>query len=332
MNLRRGAIATSGLLLVAAIAVGVWLAASRPARDAAGAIRDASPLAVPLPRTFDPAVRASGPTTQHSKSAISAALQQEFLDAPDLRAFALQAMRRPAEGGLFYARMAGDWCQLAQPAALQWIEQGVRSEIEQTGTIGSVRLATIERIHRRCAGFIGTARDELHASIRAEAGNRADPLLNAETDMRSAKRGADPEAWRAAMQALVDLHDPLLLSHNWTFLASIGRFGDRPPAGMWFDGQNYRNDNAGIYQQALELATCTPGAPCAMDDQILMTCTIRDGPAFCAKDPTDFFLNYPGAAERPPAYDDAVMELAGRMHAAIDRGDVRRFMPPPAGR
>lgn len=332
MSLRRGAAATSGLLLMVAIVVGVWLATSRPARDAAGAIREASPLAVSPPRVVDPSVRTNGPTTQPSKSAISAALQREFLDAPDLRVFVLQAMRRPAEGGLFYARMAGDWCQLAQPAALQWIEHGVRSEIGQTGTIGSDRLATIERIRRRCAGFVGTARDDLYASIRAEAGNRADPLLNAETDMRSAKRGSDPEAWRAAMQALVDLHDPLLMSLNWTFLASIGRFGDRPPAGMWFDGENYRTDRAGIYQQALELAACTSGAPCAMDDQILMTCTIRDGPAFCAKDPTDFFLNYPGAAERPPAYDDAVMKLAGRMHAAIDRGDVGRFMPLPAGR
>ena len=62
--------------------------------------------------------------------------------------------------------------------------------------------------------------------------------------------------------------------------------------------------------------------------QAMKACTIRDGPAFCAKDPTDFFLNDPGAAERAAGYDDAVMQLADRMHAAIDRGDVRRFMAP----
>ena len=93
MTRRRRAIATSVASVVATIVVGPWLGSSRSSRDeAGGAIREPLPLAVALPRASASTLRSGLATTQPSKHAISAALQRGFLDAPDLRTVALQAI------------------------------------------------------------------------------------------------------------------------------------------------------------------------------------------------------------------------------------------------
>ncbi len=165
-------------------------------------------------------------------------LQREFLEALDLRAFALAARRRPAEGGLFYASAASGSCSaIDDPLRERLTNAGIATEIVETGTVGSHRLEAIECHRRRYAGFVGAETQEMYRSIQQEATNRSDPLMNAVMDVRIAKRGNDSDAAWGAMQALMDLRDPLLSSQNQTFLATIGRVGNQLPLGMWFEGR-----------------------------------------------------------------------------------------------
>ena len=247
-----------------------------------------------------------------------------------MRAFALAARRRPAEGDLFNASAASGSCNaIGDPLRERLTNAGIATEIVETGTVGSHRLKAIERHRRRCAGFVGDETQEMYRSIQQEATNRSDPLMNAVMDVRIAKRGNDSDAAWGAMQALMDLRDPLLSSQNQTFLATIGRAGNQPPLDMWFEGRNDgSSEDAGLHQQALQLAACTPNAPCSTDDEVLVTCMLSGG--FCPDNPSDLFFKAPYAADQPPGYNDAVRRLADRMHAAIVRSAVALFLQPSA--
>ncbi len=275
------------------------------------------------------ATESIGQPAPSRRIAISAALTQEFAATPDLHAFALRARQRPAEGGLFYAMAAANWCGLAQPQARSLLDEGVAAEIATTGTVTSRHLDVIERTLRRCAGFVAGETETLYRSVAAESANRSDPLLNTMIDLRAAKKGRDVDAVIAAAQRMLDTHDPLFVSANAIWLGSLERVGNQPPVkGLWFDGFDYRPspDDASVYNIALQLTGCIPGQPCDRDQYLRMSCLTPSG--FCPDTPADLYFRHPDAASRPAGFDDRVARLTEGMNRAIEAGNVRAFLAP----
>jgi hypothetical protein len=322
---RLGLVAFSVLLAIGVVAATDWF--SNNSATALGGVtrRLVSPSVANndlIPPTDRPAVAAP------VKTSVSAALQREFMDAPDLYAFAQRARRRPAEGGLFYAEQAQDYCRVARPEGDQLVQEGSRNEIEGTATVSARRAEVAERYRSRCAGFRDTDRGSFYRALNEESKNRSDPLLTAMADLRAARKSGDVDATLQRIKALVDLHDPLLLSTYHAYLVSPDRVADASPRGLWFEGRDYRasTEEGGIYSVSLSLATCVPNAPCRDDFYVYLRC-VSSG--FCADDPDDMLFNDPEVRRSVPAERIAqIHTLVDRMRAAIERGDIDAFRAP----
>ncbi len=268
------------------------------------------------------------PSTAPSPAAsVSAALQREFFAAPDLYAFTMQARRRPAEGGLFYAMQAASYCSYIRPDAQAMQDERIAAQIEERSTVSPRQLAMLDRYRRRCAGFAASDLYATYRSLADEGSGRRDPLVNAAAELRSASQTDDREAGVRALKRVIELRDPLLLSTNWAYLSNPDGIGKGTDGPLWFDGDDYRaTRDEFVFQTALEIAACVPGAPCRRDFTVMLACTVR---GFCVDDPADLDLKRMGAGPESAALAGRIRALADRMRAAIDRSDVDAFRAPP---
>ncbi len=257
----------------------------------------------------------------------SAALRREFGEATDLYAFAERARRRPLEGGLLYAEQAANYCRYAN------VEHRVHALEEESPpavrAVDAHRATMLERYARRCAGFQSLDLDAYWKTLHADPGRLADPLVVASGALSRAPAGP---ARIAAIRAVLDLHDPLLLSSRFVFLVDPDRV-DGMPRGLWFDGRDYQHgesasdDDYGLYVDALGLATCEPGSPCDRDDLAILSCRAR---SICVDSiDDDRFAGDPALDPRArQRYWADVLTLTGRMRDAIGRGDLDAFRAP----
>ena len=137
-----------------------------------------------------------------------------YESAPELRVFVDAALRRPAEGGVFYALRAlaecRRWREVAAEPEIDVVVQRSHRELAQ-------RRAWADLANRRCAGFTDDelADDGVERLLALGAG-QADPLVLAYRDWLDAVTDGRIESVVAALARVLQRADPALL--DWIAL------------------------------------------------------------------------------------------------------------------
>jgi hypothetical protein len=257
----------------------------------------------------------------------SSALLGELSAAADLRAFALSALSRPAEGGHFYARYVAIACGLNFPAIRRMHDDSVAAKLSEHGTISPHQLAAGDNLPRRCASFVGDEVAQILEKVQAHDADGQDPLIAAERQARNALKSKDPAALRQAFAALQQVNDPLLWTQNslpHTFAASDPEA--RKSGGIYFDGQVLTHDDPLSFLEtrlALNLGFCIPELPCASDYQVQMSC-LFDG--HCVADRSEWMKAQYFAGGGTDAGWTRVIALQNRIRAALSSGNTSMFV------
>lgn len=280
--------------------------------------------------TLLPAAAAAQPPARPS-----AQLLREFAAADDLRAFALSALQRPAEGGHFYARYVASECGRDYAAVARLGEATVQKEIARTGSVPAWRLELMQDLPRRCASFAPGETTSILAGLKTRSGDTSDPLLVAERDLIAAARSRHPEALRPAVRRLLQIDDPMLwTAHRLYDFAAQADPQARSRLGLFLDGKVISPADQQSHLEAstaLDLGFCTPGLPCAADDLLRVVCAAGGD---CAPDrerkARDLYLANGGSE----AGWRRVTALADRIREARRSGTVSMFVrqPPRQGR
>ena len=225
--------------------------------------------------------------TADNPRAVSAALATEFKAAKDWRAFALNALARPKEGGYFYARFAANLCGRGMAELSKESKENVTLEINQSGTVSTERIVATERITTTCAGFAAGETAELSRSIPNRADIRDDPLMAAQIAIKDAlnnlnnlsndaSKNLNSSGFKNAIQGLLDTGDLLVLNESLSLQIAMGT---DPEAlknyGFWFDGKLYTSDNvlgSTALLGGMKLALCSENQFCQLDDDMMINC------------------------------------------------------------
>lgn len=296
-------------------------ASAKPARAApiGSASPPGRPASGPLPS------RAPAAALPAPSPAISAGLLAGFSQATDYRQFVLDAMKRPAEGGHFYARYALARCLGGDRAA---IDHGVQQTVAQTGTVSPMQLEIGDRVVRRCASFGRGEASRMLSEVILQSRDGPDPLLQAERELQSAMRGEDREALRRATARLLELGDPLLLTEGPASLLHVAsadpaaraadgfRFGDRIVA-------NEDKPESLLAGMALVLGACREETPCGFDTVMEMQCTAH---GFCQSDWMSGARALLAEGGLQPKEIERAFGYVARVRRAIDEKDTAFFV------
>ncbi len=320
---KRNTIAIATALLAGFVAV--WIGSSRRALDEPTARAPASAARVEGAAPARADADASESRARPGAAApISAALAREYLSSTDLYAFAMRARTRLSEGGRWYAMEAMRACEFDDPSSM--LDAEVAKMIAKTGTVSAQQSEALERYRRRCAGFTAGTRGEMSRWLKDRAVARDDPLMNAAHDVSTA---ATPEARRGALQTMLDLHDPLLTSEMRRSFELVDHVDRGPATGPWFGGVDYRAPKSEVlYDVALQLAACPPGAACAQQSLDELACMAGGD---CEHDLTGLDSTRVDEASLDPQALE-VFRLARGIRDALERGDVDAFRAPAASR
>ena len=177
-------------------------------------------------------------------------IQIQFHDATDWRAFALDAMKEPQNGGRFYAQHAADICSRGMNEQKADAQAGQAREVAALGTISTAQLAANERYFSRCASFAKGETLALYNQIQSESADGADPLIEARKAVRAASRLKTYDAWQVAAERLLATGDPLVLSDTSTLLDVTFRSGaGQVLSENWFDGETFYLARVGQVQR-----------------------------------------------------------------------------------
>ena len=321
--------------VAAVVAALVFMPWSGPARDgepAVGAVAKAAPLPWDVPRAAGPvasapaAVAATPPAASASAAAapadapgqVSGALLAAFAQAGDLHAFALDALQRPAEGGLFYARLAALRCNTWQR---ETIDMALRISLQRQQTLTTAQLQTADKVRASCQQFPATEIKRVVVAVREQAG--ADPLLQAERLLAESEK-QDPPSRRAAAARLLALADPLFLSET----GALFRLARDPESarkdGVWFDGRWITDEEEQLAAvMALSVGACQPGQPCSTDAMLVADCVYH---GVCERDWATYLRAQTVAEGLPHDLAERSLVLTQRVQRAVREQDVAFFV------
>lgn len=203
----------------------------------------------------------------------SSRLQNELMASKDWRQFAYSAMKRPEEGGYFYAKYAALKCTV--PMRREWSEDFIQKTIARTGTVSLAQLAKQQELDSVCASFTHREAMRLFAELKGKESDGRDPYVNA------AKRVDDVRFGRAPLTELKSVTEALLNTDGMVqagLLANVAYLDSeaRKVGGMYFDGQVYpAGDASAQLTLAMNLAVCSEDAPCPNDDFRNMLCVMK---------------------------------------------------------
>jgi hypothetical protein len=221
----------------------------------------------------------------HQAAPPSRNLQREFSTSSNLRAFALNAMNRPSEGGIFYALYAASICGRDFAAISRLGNARVAKEIASKATASSSRLTLVTNLGKRCSAFTVGEAGAMWRSLKARDRDSGDPLLAAEQQFIAAWKSRRPDMMRAAVARLMHLDDPLLWTEHRLnrYLAQFDPEANRT-SGIFLLGKVY-NHKDGLKTLeasiALDLGFCKKNLPCALDDELQVGCALGQD---CAPD------------------------------------------------
>ena len=254
---RRAGVRAPGIVVgTAALALGLWAVPVAPgdgvAAVASGDAAHEDQEAAPAPARAVEARAAPAPSGDAAPPLIAA-----FEAAADLRVFADAALRRPADGGVFYALRALAECRRWREAPP---EPPMDVVVERSHRELSQRRAWADLANRRCAGFVD---DELADAeverVLALGMAQRDPLVLAYRGWLDAVAEADMEAVVAALAQVLQTADPALL--EWVALTGADYIEAGAGALAPLDETTRRRR-----RDAWALLPCEVGADCARPD------------------------------------------------------------------
>ncbi|MBK0391908.1 hypothetical protein [Ramlibacter algicola] len=308
--------AAGAALVAAAAAVLLWEPAidHEPARLVPRALAVAARVGIAPQGTPD---ESRPVATQVPRTSLAAA----YARATDVRQFVLEAMQRPGDGGLFYARIALQNCSGADHATM---DAAIRRVIELTGTVSADQMRVADAAVRRCASFQGREAHRLFERAVLQSRDGSDPLVNAERGFGEALAAGDRDRVRAAVVRILDLGDPhlqvLLLRTARRASAAHESSGDAPGEGQPLDAAQVDEVLSG---SAIALAACRDGLSCDYDAVMHMECL---GAGLCAGSREAHVRAWLALGGIAAQDIDRLPALVTRARRAMDEKDVDFFL------
>lgn len=242
-------------------------------------------------------------------------MTEELLAASSGRAFVGQALKRPAEGGIYYAQHVLDTCRKEAVLAGTGISNSEAIDAHARGI----------KLRPAPSALPGICRDLTSGELDALRPGQLEVLGNAEGDilytalaaLRAARARRSHAAIDAALQRLLALQNPLMLHNDGLELL-------RQKAGvLWFQSQSYRFDDEALLN-AMHLVPCDFGLPCGTTHTMVARhCRLTQR---CYSGLDELIAR---EAVGNSAGDAALtQQLRQRLSLAIRRLDVAAFLPP----
>lgn len=271
-----------------------------------------------------PQERTSSPTGNPSWKLLG-----ELQRAKDWRAFALSAKSRPEEGGYFYAMYVTNLCGMKVATIQELARDAISTSIARTGTVSPTMIAMTETFMRRCASFAPNEAEEISQNLRTSASDQQDPITRPRQGLIAALKQKNRQSQRAALDALLALGDHLAIFKDQLLALVMSASPQAKQASaLWFAGRLYGpddTDSLSIMNLALTMASCVDGAPCELDNDMMLACL---GGQFCVDDRQAHlrhrYLVEAGLSNE--GFEQAV-SLSQRIREAIDRRQVDAFIP-----
>jgi hypothetical protein len=240
-------------------------------------------------------------------------LGRQLLEAKDIKAFVIEALKHPENGGAFYATIALDRCYEGILVMKAAADATIKKIVAAESTIGPERIAAINGALTRCAGFPEGEIFELRSEAFKHAVDGTDPLYTTEENLRDLSPGSpelktvfDSGFWGVISQRTI----PLYLMRS----APDDRASD---VTLRFKGKIYPDGSADqlVLIVATRLGTCVDGDYCALDFEMETQCR-RLGQCYATREE---FVRSVLLGENAAAYDKAV-QIAAEIRSAIARG------------
>lgn len=285
-------------ILIGAVAAGLLagvVVLTLPSPAAVG-VAVPAPAALPLPasRPAPPVANAAGTAPAGQPQAPWQALHTRFVQAPNLRVFFYEAIRKPGSGAYFYATNVLETCRRALGHTLE--------------ALPAARRAAAEELRRRCdftPEGLDDAERELDAARHLELDT--DPLLGSMFDYLSAD---GPQARTRMLLAAFDQGNPDVIA---SLVAPV--FHERVPA------RDEADSTARGVPFGATLVACRLGADCGPQAPRTLELCMQLG--WCAD-------SVPAALRQGlGAHFAALDRMATEVLDEIRRRDARRLVPAP---
>lgn len=254
-------------------------------------------------------------------------LLQELASSNNLRAFAMSAMNRPAEGGIFYASYATDICGRDFAAVTKRGDAAIASEIASNATVSASRLKMMSDLPQRCSAFIPGETTQMLNDLKSRVRSSSDPLIAAEQNLIAAWKSGRSDSMRAAVGRLMQLDDPLLWTRHrlYDYVAQFDPEAKKA-TGIFLNGKVYPATDGLRYLEvsiALDLGFCKRDLPCALDDELKIVCASGGE---CAQDRYEKARHYVLANRGTEANWKAVLTLVPQIQEALSTKNVSFFV------
>lgn len=306
--------AFAAMLLAAAIIAAVALPrmAGDVASPALPAVVAGEAVHTPHPALTSPVPEQAAPgPAQH----LSRRLTDELFAASSGRAFVEQALQRPAEGGIYYARHVLETCRKEAALAGPGISNSEAIDAHARG----IKLVPAARVLPGiCRDFTPSELEALQpGQLEAQGMAEGDILYAALAALRAARAQRSHAAIGAALQRLLALQNPLLLRNDGLELLR------QKPGVLWFQSESYRFDDE-VLLNAMHLVACDFGLPCgATHTMVARHCRITHR---CYSSLDELIARE--AVGSTAAEAAQTQQLRQRLSLAIRRLDVPAFLPP----
>jgi len=253
----------------------------------------------------------SGAPVQHSD------LGRQLQESKDLKAFVVDALKRPKEGGAFYAALALRECSRGDLAYMKAEAASVLQKVSaQSSTVTTAQMAAINAAADRCVNFS----DGEVTAYANEIGRvrKDDPLLQ----LQAQSMARDPEQRAKAVTAILATGNLSLMSEARLPTSILQASMERTPTGLVYryDGKTYSDESA---QRAIDngawLATCGAG-PCEIDREMRVEC-VAAGNCYGSREE---YLRQQVFKDDPRGFEQA-LRMSEAMRAALVRGDTSIF-------
>lgn len=295
-----------------------YISTSRPPASAAS-IDAAGNTNVGVSNTL-PGSTAALPPQSPSAMSPKSSLADSLKEAKDWRTFALEAIRRPSEGGYLYAMHVANLCGRDMGYIANRSQQAVRSIVVRDSTISSQTLDAIADYSTKCASFPPTEANEIYKKAKAASTNGEDPLVVLQSAMRNAISSHKSAEVERALENVLRSGDRMLLDDFLVEVVSMTAKGDT----HWFDGTEYSGEEKRtVLFSALRLGSCAPEQYCALDQEMQIACSAT-GHCFETRENYVRATYFPGV-ENERAWSE-VVSVSDRVRTIIEREDYRPFV------
>jgi hypothetical protein len=265
------------------------------------------------------------PDNQQAPPAVSAKLQQTLQVTNDWRAFALMAEQRPSEGGHFYALHFAELCARKLDTLKTLSSADIAKRISSTGSVSPQQLAAAETFFAKCASFAEGEALQMYERLKLASKKTEDPLIAASEQLISAAGRGRGEFAQLAIQ-LLETQDPLALTIRSPLERIAAQYKDGKGTGAYyFDGKMYQANTSEVGELivAFQLAGCSFGAWCELDDQMMLACVLS---GTCFADRESYMKSmYVGAGGGAASFERA-RALSSRVALAIRNKQIEAFL------